>query len=208
MTLRIAVCVFGLLFGCAHPPPEISHPRFIDMTHVDDSIVIDMRYAGHNNFVGERINGYSAPRCLLTEPTAQALAKVQRTLAAQGYSLAIYDCYRQRRAVEHFMRWAEDHSDTRTKPRYYPNLDKTRLFELGYIAYRSSHSRGSTVDVALMKRGPGNSWALVDMGTEYDLFNPSSNTESKVVSSTQRENRLLLRNAMEHGGFENFPKEW
>jgi len=208
MTFRVSIIVFGFLCGCAHPPPEAPHPRFVNLGQVDGSIAIDMRYAGENNFVGERIDGYSAPRCFLTEPAATALAGVQRELETRGFSLVVYDCYRPQQAVDHFARWAENLSDTRTKARHYPNVDKSRLFELGYIAERSGHSRGSTVDVTLIKRGRGSGWAMVDMGTEHDFFDPASHTESSTITSAQRHNRLLLRDAMERGGFENFPNEW
>lgn len=202
------IFIFALLIGCVHPQLEAPHPQFVDLAQVDDSIAIDMRYAGENNFVGERIDGYSAPRCLLTKPTATALAGVQRELEARGFSLVLYDCYRPKQAVDHFAQWAKDLSDERTKPRHYPNVDKSRLFEHGYIVERSGHSRGSTVDVTLIKRGRNSGWAMVDMGTDYDFFDPASHTTSSLVTATQQENRLLLRDAMQRGGFENFPNEW
>ena len=205
---KISVLAFIFLFGCAHPPAAAPHPRFVDLAQVDGSIAIDIRYAGENNFVGGRIDGYSVPRCLLTKPAAKALAAVQRELETRGFSLAVYDCYRPQQAVDHFARWAEDLSNTRTKARHYPNVDKSRMFALGYIAEQSGHSRGSTVDVTLIKRGRNLGWAMVDMGTEYDFFDPASHTESSMITSTQRHNRLLLRDAMERGGFENFPNEW
>ncbi len=207
-TLPLAILLFVIFIGCAHQVPELLYPYFVDLAQVDGSIAIDIRYAGENNFIGERIDGYLANRCLLTDIAATALAGVQRALRTQGFSLVVYDCYRPQQAVDHFVRWAKDLSDKRTKRRYYPHVDKSRLFALGYIWERSSHSRGSTVDVTLLKRDSDSSWATVDMGTEYDYFDPSSNTDSIAITSAQQHNRVLLHGAMERGGFENFPKEW
>jgi len=197
-----------LLTSCAHSVQEQPHPHFVDLTKLDDSVVIDMRYAGDNNFVGELIKGHSRPRCLLTDPAARALAGVQQQLRTRGISLVIYDSYRPQRDVDRFVRLADDWSDTRSKPQHYPNIKKSQLFEFGYIAERSSHTRGSTVDVALIKRVASEGWTLINMGTDYDLFDPSSPIESEAANADQQQNRRLLRDAMEAGGFDNFLKEW
>ena len=111
-----------------------------------------MRYFGEDNFVGARIDGYEAARCLLTRPAAAALARVQQDLAPQGLGLKVFDCYRPTRAVAHFVRWARDVKDMKRKAEFYPDVDKRDLFRLGYIASRSGHSRGSTVDLTLVRR--------------------------------------------------------
>ena len=195
----------ALVLGCGHSLPN---PKLVDLGNLDDSIMIDMRYAGVDNFMGSRIDWYLAPRCLLSEQAARALIDVQRELRSQDLGLLVYDCYRPQRAVDHFVRWASESSDERTKADYYPAIDKSRLFELGYIAARSGHSRGSTIDLTLITRVSKLKWAPVDMGTEFDFFDSSSNTESNHVTQVQRWNRFRLRDAMECGGFQNFPKEW
>ncbi len=205
---RLALLTVLVLIGCVPPIQERPQPHFIDLTHIEDSIAIDMRYAGENNFVGERIDGYRAPRCLLTDNAASALAQVQRELMIAGFSLIVHDCYRPQRAVDHFAQWALDLSDERTKSQFYPNIPKSRLFALGYIAEQSSHSRGSTVDVTIIEHHSNGRWALIDMGTDYDFFDPASHTETDLITSAQQQNRLLLHDAMTRGGFENFPKEW
>jgi D-alanyl-D-alanine dipeptidase len=168
-----------------------------------------MRYAGAHNFVGARIDGYQRPVCLLTRPAAEALARVQRDLAASGFGLKVYDCYRPVRAVKHFMRWAREAHDTRTKAEFYPDIDKRRLFALGYIATRSGHSRGSTVDLGLVRLGDGREPAVeVDMGTRFDTFSPRSWPGDPHVSAAARRNRALLAAAMRRHGFRPYAREW
>ena len=140
--------------------------------------------------------------------TAAAMVSVQRHIAKKGSGLLISACYRPRRAVDHFVRWAKDLSDLRTKSRHYPSVDKSRLFELGYIAAKSGHSRGSTVDLTVGRKNKDGELVPLDMGTDYDFFDPSSHTESEEVSDDDLANRLLLRAAMESGGFANYSKEW
>src|SRR5215510_14177550 len=127
----------------AHAQPMPS--EFVDAATLVDGLVVDMRYFGDDNFVGARIDGYEAPRCLLARPAAAALARVQQELAPQGYGLKVFDCYRPTRAVMHFVRWARDIKDVKRKADFYPDVDKRELFRLGYISSQSGHSRGSTV---------------------------------------------------------------
>ncbi len=154
-------------------PDEAPDARvdLVDVREVEPSIRADIRYAGSNNFVGGPVDGYEGATCLLSRPAAEALARVQRDLAAEGLGLLVYDCYRPQRAVDHFVRWAEDTTDARTKAEFYPNVDKSRLFDEGYIAERSGHSRGSTVDLTLVRDGTAEA---LDMGTPYDFFDPRS----------------------------------
>jgi len=180
-------------------------PGFVDATTFAPGLSVEMRYAGADNFVGARIDGYGAARCWLTREAARALGYVQADLAPAGLGLRVYDCYRPQRAVDHFVRWAADPADLHTRARYYPDVPKSRLFEEGYIALRSGHSRGSTVDLTLVRLVDG---APLDMGTPFDFFGPRSHTEATDVTAAQHANRLLLREALERRGFENFPKEW
>lgn len=186
-------------------------PDLVDVTEFEPSIRTDIRYAGSDNFVGAPVDGYEAAKCLLARPAAEALARVQRSLADESLGLLVYDCYRPQRAVDHFVRWARDTSDLRTKAAHYPRVDKTRLFEEGYIAERSGHTRGSTVDLTLVRMTPAADRIEaepLDMGTPYDFFDPRSHTESPEITESQLANRLRLRDAMEAGGFRNYEAEW
>lgn len=178
----------------------------IDVSTLVPDIALDMRYAGEHNFVGAKVDGYNAARCLLLEPAARALAQVEAKLRTQNYRLRIYDCYRPARAVAHFVRWVQDPNDQRTKAAHYPNLDKSAL--LGeYIAPVSGHSRGATVDLALMDCRSGSCIPL-DMGTGFDFFDPRANTDAPDIAPAQRANRQRLLAAMQSHGFSNYPMEW
>ena len=191
--------------ACSKSRPD---PTLVDVATIDPTIAFDIRYAGTNNFIGEVIDGYEAPRCLLTRQAAAALGDVQRRLRERGLGLLIYDCYRPQRAVDHFVRWAKDLGDTREKARFYPNVPKSELLARGYIAARSSHSRGSTVDLTLVRRTGPERGVPLEMGTDFDLFDPKSHTAAANVSPPERENRKTLVDAMTAAGFENLPVEW
>jgi len=202
---------------------------FVALRTLDPTIIQEMRYFTPHNFVGERIDGYQQPLCILTRPAAEALHKAQTNLLRKGYTLKVYDCYRPQRAVNHFVRWAEDLDDQAMKDEFYPNVDKTRLFEDGYIAEKSGHSRGSTMDLTLVKlparptrpyhpgetlipcyaprdeRFPDNS---VDMGTGFDCFDTLAHTLDPRIQGEQRANRLLLKTTLEGLGFVNLAEEW
>lgn len=183
-------------------------PQLIDISHIIPSLVLDIRYHTDKNFVGTPINGYKAPKCLLTRTAATALKRAQKELSQQSMSLKIFDCYRPQRAVNHFVSWAEDLQDTRMKDRFYPKVNKNQLFDKGYIAAKSGHSRGSTVDLTLVKLIPEQGSIELDMGTQFDLFDVRSHTISPEISTQQQNNRLLLKTIMSKYGFINFPKEW
>lgn len=210
--------------------PDPRAPKdFVALGTVDPTIVEEMRYFTPHNFVGERIDGYRQPLCILTRPAAEALHKAQRRLLRQGYTLKVYDCYRPQRAVDHFVRWAEDLDDEAMKNEFYPNVDKSRLFADGYIAEKSGHSRGSTMDLTIVRlppkptrpyvpgeplvpcyapraeRFPDNS---VDMGTGFDCFDTLSHTLDPRIQGEQRTSRLLLKHTLEVLGFVNLAEEW
>ncbi|WP_416977797.1 M15 family metallopeptidase [Streptomyces sp. T028] len=202
---------------------------FVALRTVDPTILQEMRYFTPHNFVGERVDGYQQPICILTRQAAEALHRAQAELLPQGYSLKVYDCYRPQRAVDHFVRWAEDLDDQAMKGEFYPDVDKTRLFDDGYIAAKSGHSRGSTVDLTIVKtpahptrpyvpgetlvpcyapqeeRFPDNS---VDMGTGYDCFDTLAHTLDPRIQGRPLANRLLLKNTLEELGFVNLAEEW
>jgi D-alanyl-D-alanine dipeptidase len=177
----------------------------IDAASVVTGLRVDMRYAHSDNFVGRPIEGYRRSLCLLARPAAEALAAVQRDLAAQGLGLKALDCYRPARAVRHFLRWAADPADQARKADFYPNVDKRELFARGYLAARSGHSRGATIDLTLVRSGDG---AELDMGTRFDFLDPRSAVASTAVSRSARANRITLRNAMARHGFRGVSNEW
>lgn len=186
-------------------------PRgFVDAADVVPGLQVDMRYAGRDNFVGIVIDGYEKPRCILTRQAADALAKVQIELASSGAGLKVLDCYRPTRAVAHFMRWGRDPKDVRTKGHHYPDLDKASLFREGYIASRSAHSRGSTVDLTLVDilPGPDGKVPQREMGTPFDYFSPLSWPSNQRVDDIARRNRQILADAMKKNGFIPYGKEW
>ena len=140
-------------------------PGFVPLEDVDATILQDMRYATKYNFVGRRIDGYRDPVCILHRRAARALKRAQNELRDQGYTLKVYDCYRPQRAVDHFVRWSENGSQ-KMKREFYPRVDKARVFDLGYVARRSGHSRGSTVDLTLVKlpAKPQPQWSRKEFG--------------------------------------------
>jgi D-alanyl-D-alanine dipeptidase len=209
---------------------------FVYLADVDPSIVQDMRYFGSHNFVGRRVAGYDAAECILTDAAARALSKAQASLAASGFGLKVYDCYRPARAVRDFVAWSKKEGGDTGRDYFYPTIPKQRLFPLGYIASRSNHSAGSTVDIGLVRlshrdgeatapstdvmsasntssravtcyaRAPDASG--VDLGTDFDCFHPKSAFAAEGLSEDARNNRTLLRRVMSDAGFDAYDTEW
>src|SRR6476661_4441428 len=171
---------------------------FVDAASVAPGLIVEARYATPHNFVGVPIDGYERPLCYLTRPAAAALAQVVADLEPRGLTLKAYDCYRPERAVAHFVRWARNLGDVKMKAEFYPQVDKSTLFRDGYIAARSGHSRGSTVDLTLARRADGKA---LDMGTPFDFFSPRSWPSDRIVSSEAQGNRALLTQSMQKRGF-------
>lgn len=181
---------------------------FVYLDEAIPDIVIELKYATGDNFVGQPIDGYRHGHAILSEPAAAALADVQAALQPFGLGLKVFDAYRPQRAVDHFVRWGQDLSDQRTKPYFYPHVAKEDLFEEGYIAARSGHSRGSTVDLTIVYRDEAGTARELDMGSSYDLFGPISWSDSPSVTAQQRANRVLLQNVMTSHGFNHYAREW
>lgn len=219
------VGAFGSVLSTLHAK-EL--PKFFTyLRAVDDTILQDMRYYGAHNFLGRRVKGYEAAECILTKRAALALSKVQKRLLQRGLSLKVYDCYRPQRAVNDFIAWSKN-KDKKTKAEFYPTLPKSRLFGLGYIARRSGHSRGSTVDLTIVPLPPEQEPAFnfeaqqacfddlenryqdnsLDFGTGYDCFHALSHTKNPQIEDVARRNRALLLSEMARAGFENYSKEW
>ena len=222
--------LLAVLLALAAPAPAERPKGFVELAAVDPTILQDMRYATRYNFVGRRIDGYRDPVCILHRRAAQALMRAQAELRPKGYGLKVYDCYRPQRAVDRFARWASNPADDKMKREFYPHVAKSRLFSSGYIARRSGHSRGSTVDLTLVRlppkdqprwtrarfglvrcyapraeRYPDNS---VNMGTAYDCFDPRANTLDPRITGRARTNRLRLKRTLERAGFEDYANEW
>ena len=179
--------------------------QFVVVNDEIPSLIFDIRYYSNDNFLGTKVRGYESAKCILTRPASEALKKAQRDISEAGYTLKIFDCYRPQQAVDHFVEWVRDAGDQKMKAEYYPNEDKSQLIERGYIADKSGHSRGSTLDLTLVE---SSSSAELDMGTPFDYFDALSNTDDPRISEQQRRNRLLLKSAMENHGFVNYDKEW
>lgn len=198
--------ILSILFVISAYPQRDSLPEgFVYIKEVVPDILLDMRYAGSNNFTGTPIEGYLEPKAILSEPAAEALFKVQQELKNQGMCLKIFDAYRPQRAVNHFIAWAGNKEDTLMKPHFYPKVEKKDLFNLGYIASRSGHSRGSTVDLTLVDSSTGEE---LDMGSSYDLFDRISHHNTTGINQEQKQNRELLKHTMMKYGFVPYPKEW
>lgn len=182
-------------------PPE----GFVYIKDLLPDAVFDIRYAGSNNFIGKPVNGYEKSVAIISEPAAKALKKVQDELKSQCLSLKIFDAYRPQRAVDHFIVWARNPADTLTKSQFYPELQKKNLFSLGYIASKSGHSRGSTVDLTIVDTLSGKE---LDMGSTYDFFGNISHHNNSTITTQQRENRELLKKIMMKHNFRPYPEEW
>ena len=198
--------VFGTLLSCTgRLSAEMDSSDFVNISKEIPDLILEIRYYTSYNFVGERIDGYEAPIALMTKESAAALKNVSDNLVAKGYRLKIFDAYRPQTAVNHFIRWAEVTDDVRMKEYFYPDVDKSLLFELEFICAKSSHSRGSTVDLTLFDMQSGKE---VDMGGPFDWFGDLSHPDYEDLSDVQKENRRILRDAMIEAGFKPFDTEW
>ena len=191
-------------FSLAQELPE----NFVLIKDFVPSILVEMRYGTNNNFTGKPIPGYESRQAVITITTASALKKVQKELNKLGLGLKIFDAYRPQKAVNYFIKWSNQPNDTVMKNKYYPNLKKETLFDLGYIALKSGHTRGSTVDVTLLYVSGPNKGKEVDMGSVWDLFGVRSGYAYEAVSNSQKENRKLLRELMITHEFLPYDKEW
>lgn len=178
---------------------------FVVLADYIPAAVQEIRYHSSYNFIGDRIDGYEEPVAIITIEAARALKSVSNELIVQGYRLKVFDAYRPAMAVKHFVLWGIEDQDIRMKPYFYPDLEKQELFNKGYIAKRSSHSRGSAVDLTLLDMRTGKE---VDMGGPFDFFSELSHPDYKGITDEQYENRMTLRRAMLRNGFEPIDCEW
>ncbi|MFZ2018062.1 MAG: M15 family metallopeptidase [Methyloceanibacter sp.] len=219
---------FSSLCVMANPPSvgaQAMPNDFVYLADIDSTIQQNMRYAGATNFTGHPVPGYDAPECVLVRPAAEALKRVQSEVRAKGFTLKVYDCYRPARAVASFVEWAKTPDDPKAKTVYYPNLPKSALFP-DYIATRSGHSRGATMDLTLVPLSPSEEATpqsegactapqkgeapdgSLAMGTTFDCFDLKSHTIVPGLTEEEHANRTILVEAMQAQGFKNYPKEW
>ncbi|MCP4411242.1 MAG: M15 family metallopeptidase [Gammaproteobacteria bacterium] len=197
----ILVILFFPIPSIASSLPE----GFVYLNDVVPDIKFELRYYTENNFVGERIDGYLKSKCILSKKAALALKNVQADLKAFGLGLKVYDAYRPQRAVNHFVRWAKDLKDIKMKQKYYPDVPKNILFKEGYIAARSSHTRGSTIDLTIVTIDSNNN---LDMGSVFDFFSPNSWPSNPSMTASHRAHRMLLQVLMDKHGFNKYDQEW
>lgn len=195
---------YFIIFCCTFSFAQL--PKgFVYVNDIIPDLDVELRYNTENNFVGKRVDGYHSNKLILTKRTALALKEVQEELQNKNFCLKIYDGYRPQQAVNHFMRWARDFNDTIKKQVFYPKVKKRNLFKAGYIATRSGHSRGSTVDLTIVN---GNTGEPIDMGSAFDFFGEVSWVNYQNITEQQKLNRQLLKNVMSKCGFRNYSKEW
>jgi D-alanyl-D-alanine dipeptidase len=227
--VRAGVAVMILMLPAPALAGSALPKGFAYLRDIDPTIAQDIRYATSHNFVGRPINGYVAAECILSEQAANALETVQRKLAEKKLSLIVWDCYRPKRAVDDFLQWSKDPMHSEMKAEFYPRTAKEELFALGYLAKRSAHSRGSTVDLGIVPAGspvapaPSPSQPLksctspkgerfedgtIDFGTGYDCLDVLANTSNALVGEVAQRNRQTLKSYMEGAGFRPYAKEW
>ena len=204
----LALLVLITLLACQDSVNIYNKPdSIIDVEQLIPDAVFDLRYASSNNFTGKQVSGYEAAKCLLDQEATHALKKVQYSAKAKGLNLIIFDCYRPQRAVNDFIKWLDQSEQVQLKDRYHPNLSKSEL--LGpYIAEKSEHTKGVTLDVSLTKQNVNGEYQQIEMGSSFDLFDPLSNTDNPSISSFHRNNRYLLKELMEGEGFIAYDMEW
>ena len=222
--LAFAAMVFAYCGKDKTPLPEENNSDFVTITDAVPDVILEIRYYCTYNFVGTLIDGYLQPTALLTKEAADSLRAVSDDVMAQGYRLKIYDAYRPQMGVDHFVRWAADIADTTMKPYFYPDLDKSVLFDQEYIMAKSGHTRGSTVDLTLFDMRTEKE---VDMGGTFDWFGPESHPDfcgnpetgeyngdnsaspaGRSITAEQFANRMILREAKLRHGFKPLDSEW
>jgi D-alanyl-D-alanine dipeptidase len=206
---------------------EARQKGFVYLHEIDPSIQVSLRYYSDENFLGRSVNAYNKDVLMMTRDAAKALKRVQAEFKKDGYELVIYDAYRPQDAVDNFMVWSLAINDQIKKAQYYPRVDKARVFELGYVAERSGHSRGSTADLTIIKKGQKVHDVIeskrtlldgftitflddgtVDMGSSFDLFDVASHYENAVIAPEYKKMRIYLHDMMVKHGFKPYAEEW
>jgi len=228
----LSITILLALFACFYCIIRSSNTIPSGFVYVHDiipDIQISLRYASEENFLGHVVNGYLANVSIMTKEAAIGLKNAQILAKEKGYELVIYDGYRPQKSVNQFMNWSQNPNDSQIKKTfYYPRVNKEDTFKLGYIAEKSGHTRGSTIDLTLISLGKhiqnplkairrtltDNSTIFylddgtIDMGSSFDLFDEASHTNSTLVNETYQQNRIMFKYLMEQAGFINYDKEW
>ena len=199
----IAFILFGFIQTSVASQISYDKSDFAPVSTVVDDAAYDIRYYSSNNFTGKRIRGYKAPVAYMTKESLKALAVAAEDLRKQGYRLLIWDTYRPQKAVSNFVEWINDPNDDGDKT-FYPNLKKSDLLKGNYIAEKSGHTRGSTIDLTIIKKDG----SFVDMGGTFDLFSEISHPDYKKLTRKQKKNRKILHDAMVKAGFNGIDSEW
>lgn len=205
---KINYLIIFILFTfsyCTNSKTDDLPKGFVYIEDIIPDAVIELRYFTNHNFIGKPIDSYENDKCIISEKAGMALQNVQMELAKYGFGLKIYDAYRPQSAVDHFVRWAKALDDTLTKAEFYPTVDKKDLFEEGYIASKSSHTRGSTVDLTIIKLSDSTE---LDMGSNFDYFGKLSWIISDKITNDEQAHRALLQIIMLNNGFKNYSREW
>jgi len=193
---------------------EYDASGFVLVTDAVPDVLLEIRYFSTYNFIGERIPGYEEPIAIITRQAADSLKVVSDELKEKGYILKVYDAYRPQCAVDYFMKWAADLSDIRMKRYFYPEIEKSAIIPEGFVAKKSGHTRGSTIDLTLFDTELGRD---VDMGCTFDYFGEASYPmiqpgqeigAYKPITEEQHRNRMILREAMLKHGFKPYENEW
>jgi D-alanyl-D-alanine dipeptidase len=222
--ILLFTCMFNVLYPLTD---DVRAKGFVYLHEVDPTIRVSLRYQTNENFLGNPVDGYKKCAVIMTKQAAEALKKVQAEVKQDGYSLVVYDAYRPQEAVNHFMRWSTDIHDQVKKAHYYPRVHKAEVFDLGYVAKRSGHSRGSTVDLTLIKDDEEVHLVIakerklldgftitylddgtVDMGSSFDLFDTASHSDNTLIEQRFKIARAYLKMKMEKHGFKNYSEEW
>ena len=197
--------IFFIFLFCYEGRGQKLPNGFTYLLEIDPTIKKELRYYTSKNFVGTPIDGYMKNKIIISIPAAKALKKIKTKLLDSGLSLKIFDAYRPQQAVDHFVRWAKIMNDTLKKQLYYPDIKKSELFKLGFIALKSGHTRGSTVDLSIVDIKTNKE---LDIGSSYDFFGEKSHPFYKKITKTQMKNRMLLRTIMIKNGFIPYDNEW
>lgn len=203
--LCLAFAILTSSIAHAQSPDNELPKGFVYVMDIIPHIEADLRYCGHHNFVGRPIQGYLEPQIILTKEATEALAKVEKELNKSNMGLKVFDAYRPQSAVNHFVMWSRDHNDTLGKNEFYPLEDKKLLFKKGYIASKSGHSRGSTIDLTIIRLDDKKE---LDMGSPFDFFGKISGHSYPKLSALQKRNRTILKSVMEKYGFVAYDEEW
>ncbi len=201
-----AIWIFCIAIGINSTASFAQIPEgFVYLHKTIPSIKGEVRYAGSHNFTGKPVKGYRKEKIILSKPAAKALRKVQEELDKKGYCLKVFDAYRPQRSVNSFVAWAKKTGDTLAKAEFYPEINKKDLFQLGYIASKSGHTRGSAIDLTIIDKNTGEE---LDMGSPYDFFGKISHHNTNQISKEQKQNRIFLKQLMLKHGFYPYPEEW